>query len=240
MTFESGHPTAVLCGSFRRDPEALRREFSELQEAGCQVLSPADVDFIDEVEGFVYGKSDLGRSIGEVELLHLRAMEKADLVWLHCPGGYVGTSAALEIGHAQALGLRIFASEPPEDVTLRELVQFRGSPRAALRTVEADIGDAPSRALTSLQAYYARAAHQRGWSDETADLSVELLRGEINELEEAMAEKGMPEAALELADVQLYVVHLANVLGIDLGDAVQTKEKINATRFEPSPDRLAA
>jgi NTP pyrophosphatase (non-canonical NTP hydrolase) len=240
MTPESGHPTAVLCGSFRRDPEALRREFSELQEAGCRILSPAGVDFVDEVEGFVYGQGDLGRTAGQLERLHLRAMERADLIWLHCPDGYVGTSAALELGHAQALGLRIFASEPPEDLTLRELVQFCGSPRAALKTVEADLGSAPSLALASLQAYYARAARQRGWSEETAELSVELLRGEIDELEEAMAGKMPPDIALELADVQLYVVHLANILGIDLGGAVQEKERINTARFKASTARLAA
>ena len=35
----------------------------------------------------------------------------------------------------------------------------------------------------------------------------------------------------ELADVALYVVHLANVLGIDLGAAVSAKEQANAKRF---------
>jgi NTP pyrophosphatase (non-canonical NTP hydrolase) len=35
----------------------------------------------------------------------------------------------------------------------------------------------------------------------------------------------------ELADVQLYVVHLANVLGIDLASAVTAKELENLRRF---------
>jgi NTP pyrophosphatase (non-canonical NTP hydrolase) len=232
---------AVICGSFRRDALTLRREFSELKEAGCAVLSPLDLDFVAEIDGFVYGPHDWGRSSAEVEQRHLRAMEKANLVWLHCPDGYVGTSAAMELGFARALGIRVFAAELPDDVTLSDLVQVCDSPKAAVASVKRDLGEAPSHALLALQSYYARAARQRGWSDETASLTLALLKGEIAELEEALKRAPDDEAAaLELADVQLYVVHLANVLGITLGDAVRAKEKINTARFDRSSAGMAA
>jgi NTP pyrophosphatase (non-canonical NTP hydrolase) len=46
--------------------------------------------------------------------------------------------------------------------------------------------------------------------------------------------------ALELADVTLYALHLANVLSVDLAAAVAEKEKINALRFESRTQRAAA
>lgn len=39
------------------------------------------------------------------------------------------------------------------------------------------------------------------------------------------------EVALELADVLLYLVRLADVLGVDLADAARTKMRINADRY---------
>jgi len=232
---------AVVCGSFRRDPTALAREFHQLQDAGCTVLSPLDLDFVTEVEGFVYGQTDLGRSSAEIEQAHLRAMQMADFVWLHCPGGYVGTSAAMELGFAHALGLRVFAAEPPENVAMLDLVQLCESPAAA-GDLARQRADAPSRALLSLQSYYARAARERGWDDESAGQTVDLLRGEVDELEAALGEAtgDDEDPALELADVLLYVVHLSNILGLDLGRAVRDKERINADRFDPIIERLAA
>jgi NTP pyrophosphatase (non-canonical NTP hydrolase) len=232
--------TAVICGSFRRDRASLRREFLDLQAAGCTVLSPRDLDFVDEVDGFVYGQNDWGKSTAEIEQMHLRSMEKADLVWLHCPEGYVGTSAAMELGFARAIGLRVFASERPIDTTLADLVQLCESPRDAAEVAARDFGEAPAHALPALQSYYARAAQRRGWSGEGTDLTLKLLRGEVEELEEALVEDPGGEAArLELADVQLYVVHLANMLRADLGEAVRVKEKINAARFETASEQVA-
>jgi NTP pyrophosphatase (non-canonical NTP hydrolase) len=232
---------AVICGSFRRDPAALRNEFLELEEAGCTVLSPHDLDFVAEADGFVYGRNDIGRSTAEVEQLHLRSMQEADFVWLHCPDGYVGTSATMELGFAQALGLRVFSAELPADVALADLVLQCDSPRVAVASLKRDLRDAPSQALLALQSYYARAAEERGWSGETTALALELLKGEIAELETALKRGSDDDSAiLELADVQLYVVHLANILGADLGAAVRDKERINSERFGPAATRLAA
>lgn len=232
---------AVICGSFRRDPGLLRSEFRELEGAGCTVLSPRDLDFIAEIDGFVFGQGDVGRSTAEIEQTHLRSMEEADFVWLHCPGGYVGTSATMELGFAQALGLRVFGKELPEDVTLADLVIECETPATAVASLRGNPADAPAHGLLALQSYYARAANERGWSDESAPLTLGLLREEIDELETAMrTDDGKSSTALELADVQLYLVHLANILGVDLSVSVREKEKINSERFGPSRTRLAA
>jgi len=44
-------------------------------------------------------------------------------VWLVCPGGYVGTSASLEIGVAIAANVPVFSTTRPQDLTLRHYVQ---------------------------------------------------------------------------------------------------------------------
>lgn len=185
--------------------------------------------------------ADRGHTSAAIEQGHLRAMQTADFVWLHCPGGYVGTSAAMELGFAQALGLRVFASEPPKDVVMRDIVEICKSPELAVQ-FSRQRADAPSRALLALQAYYARAARERGWDGESAATAIALLHEEMAELDAALAGSpgGEENPALELADVLLYVVHLANILGFDLDQAVRDKERINSERFDPTPTRLAA
>lgn len=233
--------SAVICGSFRRDPAVLRTEFSELQGAGCTVLSPVDLDFVGEVDGFVYRADEIGRATADVERHHLETMRAADLVWLHCPDGYVGSSAAMELGFARALGVRVFARQRPRDVTLADLVIVCDSPGAAVAQARDELGPVPADALPALQGYYSRAAARRGWSGETPEETIEFLRGEVEELGEAIETEPAAAAALEVADVQLYLVHLANALAFDLGAAVREKERINAERFETTAqERLAA
>ncbi len=147
----------------------------------------------------------------------------------------------MELGFARAIGIRVFAAEEPTDVTLAGLVSVCASPTAAIERVQLDLGEAPSSGLPALQSYYSRAAERRGWTEETAQVALGLLRGEIDELEEALeTDAGHEASSLELADVQLYVVHLANILGADIGEAVRAKERINSSRFGAGREKLAA
>jgi NTP pyrophosphatase (non-canonical NTP hydrolase) len=139
------------------------------------------------------------------------------------------------------LGLRVFAAELPHELALADLVRRCDSPEGAVALLESDSRDAPSHTLLALQSYYVRAAEDRGWSQETPTATLELLKGEVEELEAAMEDGDDVNAtALELADVQLYVVHLANVLGLDLSEAVREKEQINRARFDRVTSRLVA
>ena len=74
---------------------------------------------------------------------------------------------------------------------------------------------------------------------EDAEECLQLLEGEITELRAAAATAGPAsrEAVLEMADVQLYLVHLANIVGADLGQAVADKEQVNTQRFGSVPSR---
>lgn len=227
--------SVVLCGSFRRDPNGLAQAHAELSSA-FNLLSPVSVQFVDGNAEFVRLPHELDEDTAVIEDRHLAAVTSADFVWLHCPDGYVGTSAAMEIGHARALGIPIFASSAPSDQTLREYVAVVSSASEATALVAA----APGQGLTGLQSYYRRVSERRGWAQETAQDTLLLLTEELGELARAVRKAtglrrdgAYPTVAIEneLADVQLYLVHLANTLGVDIADAVTAKEALNARRF---------
>lgn len=231
-------PTAVLCGSFRRDRHGLVAAYEALSQAECRVLSPLSLDFVDEVDGFVLAGGDQDEPIAAIEERHLRAIRGSDFVWLHCPDGYVGASAALEIGVAHSLDVPVFAAEAPSDVTISQFVSVVDGPAvpaaAARRTVRT-----PAGPLRDLQDYYGRMADARGFTRESPQDTMLLLTEEVGELARAIrktvgiarAGEGEADPASELADVQLYLLHLANIVGIDLAAAVHSKERLNHQRY---------
>lgn len=232
--------TVVLCGSFRRNPEELRREHDLLVESGCLVLSPDNLDWVEEREGFVLAADELGKDPGQIEASHLAAMRQADFVWLHAADGYVGRSAAMELGYAYALGLRVFAEADPDDLGLRGLVETVGSPSQAVEEFRLTTAEAPSRSLGVLQDYYRRVAVTRGYDSEDDRDCLLLLTEEVGELARAIRKRrglmreagwGAESVSSEIADVQLYLVHLANIVGVDLSEAIVAKERVNDDRF---------
>jgi NTP pyrophosphatase (non-canonical NTP hydrolase) len=216
----------------------LRRDFQALA-AGCHVLSPVTVDFVAEVDGFVLARHELDREPRDVEQGHLEALQQADFVWLHAPDGYVGPSAALELGVAHALGIPVFARSPPADSTLRNFVEVVVGVDDAASRAAAHGTHTPARPLDVLQDYYGRIAARRGYDRESAQDAMLLLTEEVGELARAIRERvGLQrsggylheDAAAELADIQLYLLHLANILDVRLAGAVRDKERANAER----------
>jgi NTP pyrophosphatase (non-canonical NTP hydrolase) len=237
----SGAVTVALCGSFRRDPRGLRADYEALVAAGCHVLSPSDLEWTAEQDGFVFAAEEIGSDPAEIEQRHLGAMRAAHFVWLHAPDGYVGPSAAMEMGFAQALGLSIFTQTLPKDIVFAEFVTVVDSAEAVLAALRSIPIPAPTLGLDSLQRYYRRAAVARGWEDEDAEECLSLLGQEVRELVDAVRTDGESSraTAFEMADVQLYLTHLANITGIDLARAVIEKERINTERFGPVPGGVA-
>lgn len=232
-------PRTVVCGSFHRALSRLQRDHRALLAAGCQILSPVDIAFVAEEEGFVFAAHELGEDPHVIEERHIAALQEADMVWLHSPAGYVGASAALELGVAHALGVPVFSREPPEDGTLRHFVRPVGSVQEAVTESALAGAHTPSRPLAVLQKYYRRIADERGYSDETPQDTMLLLTEEVGELARAVRKTvglaraggyGSEGAAEELADVQLYVLHLANILNVPLDAAVADKERQNAAK----------
>jgi NTP pyrophosphatase (non-canonical NTP hydrolase) len=235
---------AVLCGSFRRDPDGLRRIHAVLSSA-FHLLSPAAVDFVDPEAEFVRLEHEVGETICAVEDRHLAAISDADFVWLVAPTGYVGRSAAMEIGHARALGVPVFTDTELQDQTLKSYVLIVDGPLSVPDALEAS----PGQGLSGLQRYYERISARRGWDGESAQDTLLLITEELGELARAVRKRsGMrrdgtyPSGNVdeELADVQLYLVHLANTLGVDIAAAVTAKEAINAKRFAGSASSVSS
>ena len=230
---------AVLSGTFRKDLPGLRQAFEELRDLGCDILSPKRVDVAREEDGFIYMVGEETSTPRVIESRHLEAIEQADFLWLHVPGGYVGLSASLEIGFAKASAIPVFAKELPADPVIADFVHVVSSPREIPATI-AGQRLRPRSSLSSVQEYYRRIAAQRGFEKETAHDCFVLLVEEVGELARALRKRerlvrhqasDKQDESLELADILLYVVHMANILGIDLSEAVRTKEEINLARF---------
>jgi NTP pyrophosphatase (non-canonical NTP hydrolase) len=229
----------VISGTYRKDFEALKRTYEEFRDLGCDVLSPSSVTISSEEDGFVYMKGEETETPTTIEERHLNAIQKANFVWLHAPNGYVGLTSALEIGFAHAAGVPVFAKEAPNEQVFRSFVQVVLSPSDVI-TSHLNRPAAPAPALKAFQEYYRRAAIQRGYSKEGPKECLLLMVEEVGELARALRKReklvrhgsyhGENESH-ELADVFLYVIHMANVLDIDLAHVVRDKETLNVKKY---------
>lgn len=125
--------TATVSGSFRRAMSAVTDAVYSLTDAGVRVLSPADPRVVDQFGDFVFVASDQVRAIRLVESRHLAAIEASDFVWLVAPDGYIGQSAAMEIGYAVARSVPIYSADVPTDLTLRQWVTVVSGVSDAMR-----------------------------------------------------------------------------------------------------------
>lgn len=233
------HLPVVLSGSYRKDFEGLKRAYEELQDIGCKILSPSNVVAVNEIDGFVYMKGEEVQDPDAIEARHLDAIERSSFVWLHSPDGYVGPTAALEIGFAKAAGVPVYGREVPKDKILQSFVHVVGSPIQVVET-RGVRAEPPAPALKAFQEYYRRTAIQRGYTKERPKDCLLLMVEEVGELARALRKRekltrhgsyGDSNEAHELADVFLYVVHMANTLGLDLASVVKEKEFINLEKF---------
>jgi NTP pyrophosphatase (non-canonical NTP hydrolase) len=229
----------VICGSFRKDIEGLKNTFQELLDLGFTVLSPLNANITSEKEGFVFMEGEQTESPESIELRHLQAITRAAFVWLHAPEGYIGPSAALEIGFARANGIPVYTVSPLREAPFQPLVTVVPSVRD-IAPMFWTHPHPPIPTVQAFQAYYARAALRRGYEKESAQDTLLLMLEEFGELARAIRKRAalrrdstgaITPVEQELADVFIYVVHMANVLGLDLAEAVRAKEDMNIRRF---------
>src|SRR5580698_10439782 len=129
--------SAAVSGSFHRHMEVITAAVQELASLSIRVLSPADPRVVAHTGEFLFVASDRIRSVRLVQDRHLECIRAADFLWLVCPDGYVGQSASMEVGFAAGVGVPIFATRAPRDLTLREYVKIVPTIPSALRSVEA-------------------------------------------------------------------------------------------------------
>ena len=129
--------TATVSGSFHRHMTAIYEAVGELLDAGVNVISPSDPRIVGEEGDFLYVASDRYRSVRLVQDRHLQSIRASSFVWLVTPDGYVGASAAMELGFANAAGTPVFSLRSPCDDTLREYVTVvEGIRHALIRVAE--------------------------------------------------------------------------------------------------------
>jgi NTP pyrophosphatase (non-canonical NTP hydrolase) len=97
--------------------------------------------------------------------------------------------------------------------------------------------------LDELASYLRRFAADRNWEQFHTPKNLTMaLSGEVGELTEifqwltpeqsaTLDAETRQHASDELADVQIYLVRLADILGIDLGEAVHAKMAANEVRY---------
>jgi NTP pyrophosphatase (non-canonical NTP hydrolase) len=180
------------------------------------------------------------QSPDKIENEHLDAIQRADFVWFFAPDGYVGPTGALEVGFARANGIPVFSDTLPNDTTIKAFIEIVDSPSTVRDRFKNDRILPPPPAVKSFQHYYYRAALQRGYSQENAKECLMLMIEEVGELARALRKReklvrhGVEitnQESFELADVFIYVVHMANILKIDLAKIVQEKELININKL---------
>jgi NTP pyrophosphatase (non-canonical NTP hydrolase) len=231
--------SVVICGSFRKDPEGLAVLHERFLDLHCSILSPTNVGIRREEDGFVYMRGEEAQTPETLERRHLDAIERADFVWLHAPDGYVGLSASLEIGYATAIGTPVFCMAPLQDPTLRTMVRTVDRPEDLVPMRLATPVNVPKPAIRRFQNYYRKVAVQRGYERESAQNCLLLMVEEVGELARGLRRDqkltrhhaSNSESLKELADVFIYVIHMANILDADLGEVVREKETANWTRF---------
>lgn len=123
---------ATVSGSFRKAMDDVQRDVEALADAGAFILSPADPRVVDQFGDFLFVASDRVRRIRTVQSRHLAAIESSDFLWLVAPDGYVGLSAAMEIGYAAAHDVPVYSADVVADLTLRQWVTVVDTPTAAV------------------------------------------------------------------------------------------------------------
>ena len=124
---------AAVSGSFHRHMAAITSAVHELASLGVRVLSPADPRVVAAKGEFLFVASDRHRSVRLVQDRHMDCIKAADFLWLVCPDGYVGVSAAMEVNSARDAEVPIYTTVPPYDVTVREYVTVVRSLSDAVR-----------------------------------------------------------------------------------------------------------
>ena len=113
--------TVVLSGSFRKHSDYIQSVKEYLENTGVHIISPRFHKPVNPGEEFVVFEGEEGLSPIELERYHLDAITQADALVVCCPNGYVGASALIEIGFAQALQKRVIFTEEPEEFMLKTL-----------------------------------------------------------------------------------------------------------------------
>lgn len=120
-TAKQEYRSVVLSGSFRKHLPYILEVKKTLASRGVKILSPRFEEPKNPGEEFVVFAGEEGMSPLELERYHLDMIDNCDALIVCSKDGYVGASALIEIGYAQALGKRVIFTEQAEEFMLQTL-----------------------------------------------------------------------------------------------------------------------
>ena len=106
----------VISGSFRKYLNDIGTAIANFEKANAKVLAPLTKESVNGNDSFVFlATDDPKKSADILEREFMANVEKADFLFLANVGGYVGQSAATEMGVAIINGVPVVASEEIKD-----------------------------------------------------------------------------------------------------------------------------
>ncbi|MEK7516922.1 MAG: hypothetical protein AAB583_00045 [Patescibacteria group bacterium] len=112
----------LIIGSFRKHYKEISDVIDIFDKADIEILSPKKATALNPEDEFVvfdYDPKHLSEK--ELEDLVLEKIHRVDFVYLVNPGGYVGLSAAFEVGYCIAHKINVFAMEPSSELCAKYL-----------------------------------------------------------------------------------------------------------------------
>lgn len=103
----------IAIGCTMKYRSLVRDTVAQLSELGLEPMFP-NLDYNHENSD----KADTPEEKKRLAMEHYAAIDKADVVYLITPDGYMGTSCKLELGYAVARNRPIYFSEPTKDPAL--------------------------------------------------------------------------------------------------------------------------
>ena len=106
----------VICGSFNKHLKQIEVLINNINSKGITVLSPKNTEVVGSENDFVLFKDDIvvNHNTWAVEELHLKAIDKCDLVIACNYENYLGVSTTFELIHAYQAGKKIVFVEDNE------------------------------------------------------------------------------------------------------------------------------
>jgi hypothetical protein len=130
LTNMSAHKVTIS-GSYRKHLGRILAAKRQFEALGLVVLRP-EAETILESEGALVRLEGDSDDLGAIQEAQLRAISASDLVYVVNPGGYIGTSATLEVGWARRAGITVVSAEPAFEEVVATVIQGVGSPEESL------------------------------------------------------------------------------------------------------------
>lgn len=104
----------TILGSYRKHWDGIAATADRFRALGCTVLSPNGVP-VNPGDPFVRLNTDADKGAEEIVSFVLDCIDRSDAVFFYNPDGYMGPSAAVEMGYCLGVGKRFYTLAEPAD-----------------------------------------------------------------------------------------------------------------------------